>query len=40
MHSSTDIDQIFKSPIEVPLDDAVSREELLVIAIDALDECA
>jgi len=39
-HSSTDIGRLFKSPIEVPLDDAIPREELAVIVIDALDECA
>jgi len=41
-HSSSDIDRLFKSLIEVPLsqlDDAISREELPVIVIDALDEC-
>jgi len=41
-HSSSDIDRLFKLLIEVPLsalDDAIPREELPVIVIDALDEC-
>jgi len=40
-HSSSDIDRLFKSLIETPLItlDDVSREELPVIVIDALDEC-
>ena len=40
--SSSDIDRLFKSLIEGPLsvlDDAIPREELPVIVIDALDEC-
>ena len=42
VHNSSDIDRLFKSLIEVPLsmlDDAIPREELPVIIIDALDEC-
>jgi len=41
-HSSSDIDQLFKSLIEGPLSalvDTIPREELPVIVIDALDEC-
>ena len=41
-HSSSDIDRLFKSLIEEPLStlvDAIPREELPVIVIDALDEC-
>jgi len=41
-HDSSDIDRLFKLLIEVPLfalDDAIPREELPVIVIDALDEC-
>ena len=41
-HNSSDIDRLFKLLIEVPLsalDDAIPREELPVIVIDALDEC-
>ena len=41
-HNSSDIDRLFKSLIEVPLsalDDAIPREELPVIVIDALEEC-
>ena len=41
-HSSSDIDRLFKSLIEEPLsllDDDVTRKELPVIVIDALDEC-
>jgi len=41
-YSSSDIDRLFKSLIEGPLSaliDAIPREELPVIVIDALDEC-
>ena len=41
-HNSSDIDRLFKLLIEVPLsalDDAIRRERLPVIVIDALDEC-
>jgi len=41
-HSSSDIDRLFKSLIEVPLSslvDAIPHEELPVFVIDALDEC-
>jgi len=41
-HSSSDIDRVFKFLIEEPLSalvDAIPREELPVIVIDALDEC-
>ena len=41
-YNSSDIDRLFKSLIEVPLStlgEAILREELPVIVIDALDEC-
>ena len=41
-HSSSDINRLFKSLIEGPLSalvDAIPRQELPVIVIDALDEC-